>query len=151
MTTYRANNVPARLALYRTEYGIDAHVNDYGLIVVHAGDVGCVRLPAELGESVADELTRRGWSTPIIIDEKSASWRFLTQRPTISPRFDPLFPHHAKQAGYGAEISLPTPGFPGRNWRVEPTGPDRLPNADVVDIALEKATAKAKSAAGVVT
>jgi NAD(P)-dependent dehydrogenase (short-subunit alcohol dehydrogenase family) len=62
--------------------------------------------------------------------------------------FDPLFLYQAKRSGYGAEISLPTPGHPGRDWRVEPTGPHRLPSADVVDIALEKSEAMAKTAVG---
>ncbi|MEV0111126.1 hypothetical protein AB0H42_33045 [Nocardia sp. NPDC050799] len=137
------------VAIYRTEYGIDAQVTDHGRIVVHVGDVGCIRLPAELGEVVADELARQGLSTPVIVDEKSSSWRFLTQRPTASPLFDPLFPHHAKQSGYGAEISLPTPGYPGRTWHVEPTGPHRLASEVVVDIALEKAEAMTKSAVGI--
>lgn len=142
-------NLATCVALYRTKYGIDAQVNDSGHIVVRTGDVGCIRLPAELGEAVADELARRGRSTPIVVDEKSSSWRFLTQRPTDSPLFDPLFPYHAKRSGYGAEISLPTPGLPGRRRRVEPTGPHRLESEIVVEIALEKGAMLAKSAVDV--
>ncbi|WP_051162837.1 hypothetical protein [Nocardia brevicatena] len=133
------------VGLYRTEYGINAEVSDHGRIVVHTGDVGCIRLPARLGEAVADELARRGLSTPVVVDDKSSSWRFLTQRPTASPLFDPLFPYHAKQSGYGAEIALPTPGYPGRCWRIEPTGPHRLESAVVVEIALKQAEAMTKS------
>lgn len=148
MTTTRTEDIPTRVARYRTEYGIDAQVNDHGRIVVAVGDVGCIRLPAELGKLVATELTLQGLSTPIILDEASSSWRFLTQRPT-SPLFDPLFPYHAKQSGYGAEISLPTPGYHGRSWLVEPTGPYRLESAELVDIALEKAKAMKEFAVSV--
>lgn len=140
-------DLPTCLARYRADCGIDAEVTDHGRIIVRAGAVGCIRIPARLGKRVADVLESRDLSTPIIVCEVTASWRFLTQRPSGSELFDPLFIYQGKQSGYGAEISLPTPGYPGRTWRVVPTGPERLPSATVVALTLEQAEAMSQSPA----
>jgi len=134
-----ADDIPERAAHYRTEYGFDTRITDRGRIVVHAGELGCVRMPVDLGSRVAAELDRRRVRTPIIVDDTSISWRFLTQCGTDGLLFDPLWVYQAKQCGPGAEISLPTPGHPGRQWLVAPVGTQRLPNSTIVDITLEQA------------
>ncbi|MGW5383950.1 hypothetical protein [Nocardia sp. NPDC003963] len=138
-TSVLPTNLSTCVAIYRRVHGLDARVTKTWRIVVLTGKVGCIRMPAALGNLVATELQRRGLSTPIIVDTASTSWRFLTQRPTSTPLFDPLFMHGAKQAGFGAEISLPTPRSASRYWEVAPVGTQRLPSETVVDIALAQA------------
>lgn len=133
------DDTPGRAAHYRTEYGFEARITDRGRIVVRAGDLGCLRMPVDLGSRVAAELERRRLRTPIIVDDTSISWRFLTQRGADGLLFDPLWVYQAKQCGPGAEISLPTPGHPGRQWLVAPVGTQRLPNSTMVAITLEQA------------
>lgn len=138
-------DLPTCVARYRSVHGLDAQITDTGRIIVRAGDLGCVRLPTELGKLITTELARRGLVTPIIIDDASASLRFLTQRPETDPLFDPLFMYGAKQAGFGAEISLPTPGYPRRRWLHAPVGTQRLPSMTIVEIALAQAESHAKT------
>ena len=102
-------------------------------------------MPGDLGSHVAAELTRRSLRTPIIIDDTSVSWRFLTRSGTDGLLFDPLWVYRAQQCGPGTEIALPTPGHPGRQWLVAPVGTDRLPNSTVVDITLELADRMARA------
>lgn len=150
MTTIvdQSDDIATRLARYRSVHDIDAHITDSGRIIVRAGHVGCIRIPADLGKLVVAELDRRDLATPVIVDDASTSWRFLTQRPASVPLFDPLFLSGGKQSGFGADISLPTPGRPERRWLVAPTGTKRLPSATVVDVALEQAHQRAKSQVG---
>jgi hypothetical protein len=134
------------VAIYRSVHGLDAQITDTGRIIVFAGEVGCIRMPTALGRRVAAALQRDDLSTPIIVDTASTSWRCLTQRPTSVPLFDPLFMYGAKQSGFGAEISLPTPGLAGRDWEVAPVGTHRLKSKDIVDITLAQAEAGSRVA-----
>lgn len=151
MSTNLDTDLPACAARYHSENGINAQVTDNGFLVVRAGDVGCIRMPALLGQDVASELERRGRATPIIVNEASRSWTVLTQRPEreYGLLHDPLFVHWAKRSVLGTQITLPGPNDPARRWHTTPDGLRRLPFELVADITLEQGEAMGKSAVGV--
>lgn len=150
MTTDLATDLSIYAARYHGDNGINAQPTDHGLLVVQAGEVGCLRMPAPLGQRVADELAHRGLTTPVIVNEASRTWTVLTQRPEreYGLLHDPLFVYRVKRSVLGTQITVPGPDDPARRWHIAPDGHHRLSFELVADITLAQAQAMGRSAAG---
>ncbi len=106
----------SRCQFYRRACGLPAVIDPPGLgrIVVHAGSVWGITMPARLGQAVRAHLHGQGNSVgPIIGHPRSGRWTFLI-RPDLGEvddmrLFAELFRLDVSVARAGAAIALPSP------------------------------------------
>ncbi|WP_225729923.1 MULTISPECIES: DNA-directed RNA polymerase subunit beta [unclassified Nocardia] len=135
-----ADTPTTRCAFYRRTCGLPAGIHpEVGRIVVKAGAVGAITMPAPLGQRVRDDLLRRRNTLgPIISHVRSGRWTFLI-RPDISDDvqlFAELFRHNVSIVPIGGEIALPSPadaqtGY--RQWVVSPRDSFRPSGLEVIE------------------
>lgn len=133
----------AALVEYYTEFcGIPAVLRrSGGLIVVRAGTVGAIVVPAP----VATRLRRRlRLAAPVVIDRDSGSWTFLTGPVATHLRYwghikDALDRRGATMVAEGAEVPLPSPTDPSRCWYGAPPNDRYRPSPASIASALDKA------------
>ncbi|MGY1965545.1 hypothetical protein ACW9HH_14980 [Nocardia gipuzkoensis] len=141
-------------ARYRSENGFDsAEVNRFGRIVIPAGKIDSIQMPAGLGDIVRNELNERKILTPIVLNKRTGYLMFITSaapaddlRPVhmletegdgmhgvpVSLRRDAgLYRNAAIRTVHGVMIPLPGPDDEIRSWLEEPVGRRRA-NFDTV-------------------
>ncbi|WP_406270337.1 DNA-directed RNA polymerase subunit beta [Nocardia sp. NBC_00881] len=135
-----ADTPTARCAYYRHTCDLPAGVHpEIGRIVVRAGFVGAITMPAALGQQVRDELAHRRieWG-PIISHVRSGRWTFLI-RPDLSDDvrlFAELFRLNVSIVPSGGEIALPSPvdaHVEYRRWIVPPQNGFRPFGSSIVE------------------
>ncbi|MFF0500750.1 DNA-directed RNA polymerase subunit beta [Nocardia aobensis] len=115
---------------------------DTGRIVVHAGPVGAVTMPGELGRRVRDDMLRRRIDLgPILSHIGSGRWTFLC-RPGVGDGlndmrlFAALFRLNVSIVAAGAAIALPSPtaeSMRHRRWIVAPCDSFRPAEEAILD------------------
>ncbi|WP_330233027.1 DNA-directed RNA polymerase subunit beta [Nocardia sp. NBC_00508] len=138
--TALADTPTARCAYYRRTCDLPAGVHpEIGRIIVRAGLVGAITMPAALGQKVRDDLTaHRTGLGPIISHVRSERWTFLT-RPDLPDDvrlFAEMFRLNVSIVPSGGEIALPSPAdVKGRyrNWIVAPRNGFRPYGSSIVD------------------
>ncbi|QIS10357.1 DNA-directed RNA polymerase subunit beta [Nocardia arthritidis] len=133
-----ADTPATRCAYYRRTCGLPAGIHpEVGRIVVKAGVVGGITMPARLGQRVRDELLFRGLAIgPIVAHIRSRRWTFLC-RPDLTVDTDlavELFRLDVSIVPLGGEIALPSPADSAtayRTWIVPPRDTFR-PSAAVI-------------------
>lgn len=135
-----ADTPTARCAYYRHTCDLPAGVHpEIGRIVVRAGFVGAITMPAALGQQVRSELAhRRIQPGPIISHVRSGRWTFLIH-PDLSDDvrlFAELFRLNVSIVPRGGEIALPSPvdaHAKYRRWIVPPQNGFRPSGSSIVD------------------
>ncbi|WP_225725513.1 DNA-directed RNA polymerase subunit beta [Nocardia sp. JCM 34519.1] len=131
----------SRCAYYRNICGIPAGIDaEFDRIIVRAGVVGAIAMPAELGTRVQDAMRHnRRTLGPIVSHSKSGRWTFLV-RPDLSTEdirlFAETFRINVSVAPVGGEIVLPSPAddLSGRRrWVVPPLDTFRPSGAIVME------------------
>ena len=138
----------SRCAYYRRTCGLPAGIHpETGRIMLKAGVVGGVTMPALLGQRVRDDLLFRGCALgPVIAHIRSRRWTFLC-RPDLPDDirlFTELFRLDVSIVPFGAEIALPSPNdslSPCRAWVVPPRDTFR-PSAAVIIASVRSCTAR---------
>ncbi|RJO72067.1 DNA-directed RNA polymerase subunit beta [Nocardia panacis] len=135
-----ADTPTTRCAYYRRTCDLPAGIHpEIGRIVVKAGAVGAVTMPAPLGQRVREELLRRRMTVgPIISHARSGRWTFLV-RPDIRDDvhiFADMFRLNVSIVPIGGEIALPSPadaqtGY--RQWVVPPADTYRPSGLDIIE------------------
>ncbi|MFI9506302.1 DNA-directed RNA polymerase subunit beta [Nocardia sp. NPDC052566] len=134
-----ADTPTSRCAFYRHTCGLPAGIHpEIGRIVVKAGAVGAITMPATLGQRVRDDLLHKRIALgPIISHARSGRWTFLV-RPDVRDDvqvFGELFRLNVSIVPIGGEIALPSPddartGY--RQWVVPPRDNARPSGLDIV-------------------
>ncbi|MER7451893.1 DNA-directed RNA polymerase subunit beta [Nocardia beijingensis] len=135
-----ADTPTARCAYYRHTCDLPAGVHpEIGRIVLRAGFVGAITMPAALGQKVRDDLVHRRIAVgPIISHVRSKRWTFLT-RPDLPDDvrlFAELFRLNVSIVPSGGEIALPSPAAADadyRHWIVPPENGFRPAGSSIVD------------------
>ncbi|BDT99052.1 DNA-directed RNA polymerase subunit beta [Nocardia sputorum] len=137
-----AADTPASLCLFYRQCGLAAAVQpELGRIVVPAGRVGAITMPARLGQEVKALMqVRRRALGPILSHPRSGRWTYLV-RPDLPDEvglFAELFRLNVSVARYGAQIALPSPADRSPCFRVwvEPPRDTFRPSASVVVAAI---------------
>ncbi|WP_433662855.1 DNA-directed RNA polymerase subunit beta [Nocardia sp. CA-128927] len=143
-----ADTPTERCAYYRRTCGLPAGIHpEVGRIVVRAGIVGAITMPAPLGQRVRDDmLHNRITLGPIISHLRSSRWTFLCRPdlPNDMTLFAELFRLNVTLVPHGAEIALPAPSDTRtghRHWIVAPRDTFR-PSGLIVLTALRSCTAR---------
>jgi hypothetical protein len=146
-------------ARYRSENGFDgAEVNHFGRIVVPAGEIDSIQMPAGLGDIVRNELDKRKIRTPIILNERTGYLMFITGAapaddlrpvhmlsiegdgercvPVTLRRDAGLYRNAAIRTVRGVMIPLPGPDDEIRSWLEEPVGRRRADFDTVAEITV---------------
>lgn len=135
-----ADTPTSRCAFYRHTCGLPAGIHpEIGRIVVKAGAVGAITMPALLGQRVRDDLLRRRSTLgPIMSHLRSARWTFLV-RPDVRDDiqlFAELLRHNVSIVPIGGDIALPSPGDTHtgyRQWVVPPRDTFRPSGLEIID------------------
>ncbi|WP_405161842.1 DNA-directed RNA polymerase subunit beta [Nocardia sp. NBC_01499] len=130
----------SRCAYYRRTCGLPAGIHpEAGRIVVKAGLVGAITMPARLGQRVRDDMLFRGCPLgPIVAHIRSRRWTFLC-RPDVPESVQlctELFHLDVAIVPFGGEIALPSPAdsqTPSRTWIVPPRDTFRPSGAVIID------------------
>ncbi|MGK8512615.1 DNA-directed RNA polymerase subunit beta [Nocardia asiatica] len=136
-----ADSPASRCRFYR-QCGLPAAVQpELGRIIVPAGRVGAITMPARLGQEVKALMqVRRSSVGPIISHPRSRRWTYLV-RPDLPDEvslFAELFRLDVSVARGGAQIVLPSPAdrSPGLRVWVEPPRDTFRPSGSVVVAAI---------------
>ncbi|WP_159837631.1 DNA-directed RNA polymerase subunit beta [Nocardia sp. CY41] len=137
-----AADTPASRCLFYRQCGLAAVVQpELGRIVVPAGRVGAITMPARLGQEVKALMqVRRCALGPIFSHPRSGRWTYLV-RPDLPDEvglFAELFRSNVSVARYGAQIALPSPADRSPCFRVwvEPPRDTFRPSGSVVVAAI---------------
>ncbi|MBF6463753.1 DNA-directed RNA polymerase subunit beta [Nocardia beijingensis] len=137
-----AADTPVSRCLFYRRCGLAAAVQpELGRIVVPAGRVGAITMPARLGQEVKALMqVRRCALGPIISHPRSGRWTYLV-RPDLPDEvglFAELFRSNVSVARYGAQIALPSPADRSPSFRVwvEPPRDTFRPSGSVVVAAI---------------
>ncbi|WP_378738815.1 DNA-directed RNA polymerase subunit beta [Nocardia brasiliensis] len=130
----------SRCTYYRRTCGLPAGIHpEAGRIVVKAGVVGAITMPAGLGERVRDDMLFRGCPLgPVVAHIRSRRWTFLC-RPDVPDDlrlFAELFRLDVSIVPFGGEIALPSPADARaacRAWVVLPRDTFRPSGAVIID------------------
>ncbi|MFI6170251.1 DNA-directed RNA polymerase subunit beta [Nocardia sp. NPDC051052] len=121
-----ADTPTTRCAYYRRTCGLPAGIHpEIGRIVIKAGLVGGITMPAALGQRVRDDLLHRRFTLgPIVAHVRSHRWTYLV-RPDLPNdiRLAPALLHlNVSIVPFGGEIALPSPadGPAHRQWVIPP-------------------------------
>ncbi|WP_228782753.1 DNA-directed RNA polymerase subunit beta [Nocardia abscessus] len=118
----QADTPTTRCQFYRKTCGLPARVRpDLGQIIVLAGSVGAIIMPAELGGRVKGHLQNRQLQLgPIVSHPRSKRWTFLITPdvPDETRLFAELFRVNVSVSRVGAQIALPSPGARQAGFRV---------------------------------
>ncbi|WP_067839766.1 DNA-directed RNA polymerase subunit beta [Nocardia lijiangensis] len=143
----------ARCRYYRRTCGLPATLHpEIGRIVVNAGIVWALTMPAALGQIVKTDLQHRQISVgPIISHPRSQRWTFLI-RPDLPDEvklFAELFRLNVSVVRAGGEIALPSPHDQQMNFRrwVEPPREPYRPSGVVIIDSIRRATRRSGSQA----
>jgi hypothetical protein len=131
----------SRCQFYRRECGLPAVVDppELGRIVMRAGSVWAMTMPARLGQAVKAHMQSRGVGLgPVVGHPRSGRWTFLIQPdlPDDVRLFAELFRLDVAVARAGATIALPSPTASVgaiRHWIVPPRSGFRPSGAVVVE------------------
>ncbi|MFI9509063.1 DNA-directed RNA polymerase subunit beta [Nocardia sp. NPDC052566] len=141
-TTLVVETTDERCRFYRSTCDIPAAIHpDYDRIVVRAGLVGAITMPADLGTRVHAAMTELHIPLgPVLAHSRSQRWTFLV-RPDQSAEdmalFAELFRLNVAITPVGGDIALagPTDDHTGyRHWVHPPTDSYRPTGATVVDL-----------------
>ncbi|MCP2315873.1 hypothetical protein SAMN04244553_6255 [Nocardia amikacinitolerans] len=136
-----ADTPVSRCTYYRRTCGLPAGIEpEAGRIVVTAGFVGGVTMPATLGRRVRDEMLFQGGALGPVVDHvRSRRWTFLC-RPDVEEDADlrlRLLRLDVSVVARGGEIVLPSPTDTGfRRWVNPPRDTFRPSGARIVALAL---------------
>ncbi len=118
----QADTPMTRCHFYRNTCGLPARVQpELGCIIVPAGRVGAITMPAELGGRVKSHMRTQGISLgPIVSHPHSKRWTFLVvpDVPDENRLFAELFRLKVSVSRFGAQIALPSPGARQAGFRV---------------------------------
>ncbi|WP_159922425.1 MULTISPECIES: DNA-directed RNA polymerase subunit beta [Nocardia] len=131
----------SRCQFYRRECGLPAVIDppELGRIVMRAGSVWAMTMPARLGQAVKAHMQSRGVALgPVVGHPRSGRWTFLIQPdlPDDVRLFAELFRLDVAVARAGATIALPSPTASVgaiRRWIVPPRSGFRPSGAVVVE------------------
>ncbi|MBF6167565.1 DNA-directed RNA polymerase subunit beta [Streptomyces gardneri] len=142
-----ADTPVSRCRFYR-QCGLAAAVQpELGRIIVPAGRVGAITMPARLGQEVKALMqVRRAALGPIISHPRSKRWTYLV-RPDLPDEvglFAELFRLDVSVARCGAQIALPSPADRSPCFRVwiEPPRDTFRPSGSVVVAAIRQRTGR---------
>ncbi len=133
----------SRCRFYRRECDLPANVDppELGRIVMQAGHVWALTMPAELGQKAKAHMESRGSAIgPIVLHPRSNRWTFLIRAdlPEDDRLFAELFRNNVQVARTGATIALPSPTAESggvRQW-IEPPRNTFRPSGQVVVAAI---------------
>ncbi|WP_327141312.1 hypothetical protein [Nocardia sp. NBC_01327] len=145
MHTALTESVAAQHDRYREENGFtDTHVDANNRIILRAGHIDAIQMPAALGDRVRIELSRQLLTAPIIENCCTGCLTILTNgAPAEDTRsiylFSKLYRVQAIRTPKGALIMLPGPADKVRVWLDAPIGTFRPPFNTAVAITLDAA------------
>ncbi|WP_454197436.1 DNA-directed RNA polymerase subunit beta [Nocardia sp. Marseille-Q1738] len=127
LPSVQADTPLTRCRFYRETCGLPARVQpELGSIIVPAGRVGAITMPAQLGGRVKNHMQAQGTSPgPIVSHPRSKRWTFLIMPdvPDENRLFAELFRLNVSISRFGAQIALPSPGARQAGFRVWVTPP----------------------------
>ncbi|MFB8279560.1 DNA-directed RNA polymerase subunit beta [Nocardia colli] len=134
------DNPTSRCRYYRDVCDLPATVTPPDRILLSAGSVGAITMPARLGDRVRTRLLWSGSPTsPIALHPRSKRWTFLV-RPDVptddTPLFRELFRLDVHIVPQGASIALPAPTDSSRDirhWVTPPRGTFRPSGFAVIE------------------
>ncbi|MET9491144.1 hypothetical protein [Nocardia sp. NPDC006630] len=147
MSTALTETVAAQRDRYCEENGFTGtHIDAYNQIILRAGPVDAIQMPAILGDRVRIELSRQLLTTPIIENRLTGALTVLTQAASAEDTrsiflFSKLYRVQAIRTPKGAMIMLPGPADTMRVWLDSPVGTLRPPFDTAVAITLDSAKA----------
>ncbi|MRH92930.1 hypothetical protein GFY24_36870 [Nocardia sp. SYP-A9097] len=145
MSTDLTETVAAQRDRYCEENGFTgAHIDRYNQIILRAGLVDAIQMPAVLGDRVRVELSRQLLTTPIIENRLTGALTVLTQAASAEDTrsiflFSKLYRVQAIRTPKGALIMLPGPADKMRVWLDSPVSTLRPPFEKAVAITLDSA------------